>query len=38
MHGTVNLEVMGQFTGMGHDPRTLFEANIDTLADAFGLA
>jgi AcrR family transcriptional regulator len=37
MHGTVSLEVAGQFTGMGHDPRTLFEANIDTLADAFGL-
>jgi AcrR family transcriptional regulator len=37
MHGTVSLEVAGQFTGMGHDPRTLFEANINTLADAFGL-
>jgi hypothetical protein len=37
MHGTVSLEVMGQFAGMGHDPGTLFEANIDTLADAFGL-
>ncbi|WP_204358524.1 TetR/AcrR family transcriptional regulator [Streptosporangium sp. 'caverna'] len=37
MHGTVSLEVAGQFTGMGHAPRTLFEANVDTLADAFRL-
>ncbi|MDP9848276.1 TetR-like C-terminal domain-containing protein [Streptosporangium lutulentum] len=37
MHGTVSLEVMGRFAGMGHDPGTLFEADIGTLADAFGL-
>ncbi|MFF3459183.1 TetR/AcrR family transcriptional regulator [Streptomyces sp. NPDC002730] len=37
MHGAVSLEVAGQFTGMGHDPGTLLDAQIDALADAFRL-
>ncbi|KOU69125.1 TetR family transcriptional regulator [Streptomyces sp. MMG1533] len=37
MHGAVSLEVSGQFEGMGHDGGTLLTAQIDALADAFGL-
>lgn len=37
MHGVVSLEVASQFGGMGHDPRILFEAQVETLADSFGL-
>ncbi|MFS4096828.1 TetR/AcrR family transcriptional regulator [Streptomyces sp. AF1A] len=38
VHGTVGLEVSGQFTDMGHDGATLLSAQIDMLADAFDLA
>ncbi|WP_210592960.1 TetR/AcrR family transcriptional regulator [Streptomyces sp. GESEQ-35] len=38
MHGVVGLEVSGQFGGMGHDGGTLLMAQMDSLADAFGLA
>jgi AcrR family transcriptional regulator len=38
MHGVVSLEVEGQFTGMGHDPLALIEAEAGTLADTFELA
>ncbi|WP_424533048.1 TetR/AcrR family transcriptional regulator [Sphaerisporangium viridialbum] len=37
MHGVISLEVEGQFTGMGHDPRALLDAEVDTLAETFGL-
>ncbi|MEU6255718.1 TetR/AcrR family transcriptional regulator [Streptomyces sp. NPDC047043] len=37
MHGAIGLEVSGQFTGMGHDGGTLLTAQLDLLADAFGL-
>jgi hypothetical protein len=37
LHGAVSLEVSGQFAGMGHDGGTLITAQIDALADAFGL-
>jgi AcrR family transcriptional regulator len=37
MHGAIGLEVSGQFDGMGHDGGTLLRAQIDMLADAFGL-
>ncbi|QOV33641.1 TetR/AcrR family transcriptional regulator [Streptomyces ferrugineus] len=37
MHGAIGLEVSGQFEGMGHDGSTLLTAQIDSLADAFGL-
>lgn len=38
MHGVVGLEVSGQFDGMGHDGGTLLTAQMDSLADTFGLA
>ncbi|KIE25411.1 TetR family transcriptional regulator [Streptomyces sp. MUSC 125] len=37
LHGAVGLEVSGQFRGMGHDGGTLLMAQMDSLADAFGL-
>lgn len=37
LHGTVSLEVAGQYAGMGHRAGTLLAAQIDSLADAFGL-
>ncbi|MEU9125724.1 TetR-like C-terminal domain-containing protein, partial [Streptomyces sp. NPDC048506] len=37
LHGTVGLEVSGHYTGMGHHASTLLTAQIDTLADSFGL-
>ncbi|WP_424215730.1 TetR/AcrR family transcriptional regulator (plasmid) [Streptomyces sp. BI20] len=37
MHGTVSLEVSGQFTGMGHDPARLLDVQTTLLADAFRL-
>ncbi|MEU8683912.1 TetR/AcrR family transcriptional regulator [Streptomyces sp. NPDC048611] len=37
LHGTVGLEVSGQYAGMGHRARTLLTAQIDTLADSFRL-
>ncbi|MCX4781508.1 TetR/AcrR family transcriptional regulator [Streptomyces sp. NBC_01264] len=37
MHGTVSLEVSGQFTGMGHDPALLLDVQTTLLADAFQL-
>ncbi|GLW15178.1 TetR family transcriptional regulator [Streptomyces sp. NBRC 13847] len=37
LHGTVSLEVSGQYTGMGHRAPTLLTAQVDTLADSFGL-
>ncbi|MGP4007064.1 TetR/AcrR family transcriptional regulator [Streptomyces sp. 4N124] len=37
MHGVVGLEVSGQFDGMGHDGGTLLTAQMDSLADTFGL-
>ncbi|WP_155059968.1 TetR/AcrR family transcriptional regulator [Streptomyces blattellae] len=38
MHGVVGLEVSGQFDGMGHDGATLLTAQMDALADTFGLS
>jgi AcrR family transcriptional regulator len=38
LHGAVGLETAGQFQGMGHDGATLLAAQIDSLADSFGLA
>ncbi|MEU9244282.1 TetR/AcrR family transcriptional regulator [Streptomyces shenzhenensis] len=37
LHGTVGLEVAGQFTGMGHSPATLLDVQTAMLADAFQL-
>ncbi|MFE1174041.1 TetR/AcrR family transcriptional regulator [Streptomyces sp. NPDC058773] len=37
LHGTVSLEVSGQYAGMGHRAQTLLAAQIDTLADSFQL-
>lgn len=37
LHGVVGLEVNGQFTGMGHDPRALLDAEVTLLADAYRL-
>ncbi|MCF3142951.1 TetR/AcrR family transcriptional regulator [Streptomyces platensis] len=37
LHGTVSLEVSGQYAGMGHRAPTLLTAQMDTLADAFQL-
>ncbi|MEV0579170.1 TetR/AcrR family transcriptional regulator [Streptomyces sp. NPDC050392] len=37
LHGSVGLEVAGQFTGMGHDGGTLLTAQTGMLADAFAL-
>ncbi|MGW5361839.1 TetR/AcrR family transcriptional regulator [Actinopolymorpha pittospori] len=37
LHGAVSLEVQGQFAGMGHQPATLVEVEMDSLADAMGL-
>lgn len=38
LHGAVGLETAGQFEGMGHSGATLLAAQIDSLADSFGLA
>ncbi|MFE9248536.1 TetR/AcrR family transcriptional regulator [Streptomyces sp. NPDC007088] len=38
VHGTVSLEVTGQFTGMGHDPAALLHAQTEALAERFRLA
>ncbi|MFB7667407.1 TetR/AcrR family transcriptional regulator [Kitasatospora sp. NPDC056138] len=38
MHGVVSLEVEGQFDGMGHEPHTLLEVEMNALADNFRLA
>ncbi|MEU1346685.1 TetR/AcrR family transcriptional regulator [Streptomyces sp. NPDC005795] len=38
LHGSVGLEVAGQFAGMGHEGDTLLAAQTDMLADAFALA
>lgn len=38
LHGSVGLEVAGQFAGMGHEGGTLLAAQTDLLADAFALA
>jgi AcrR family transcriptional regulator len=37
LHGTTSLEVSGQYVGMGHQARTLLNAQLDMLADAFVL-
>ncbi|POX47830.1 hypothetical protein C3488_22180 [Streptomyces sp. Ru72] len=37
LHGAVGLAVAGQFQGRGHDGGTLLTAQIEALADAFGL-
>ncbi|WP_031522838.1 TetR/AcrR family transcriptional regulator [Streptomyces sp. NRRL F-5123] len=37
IHGVVSLEVQGLYEGMGHQPQTLLEAEMNTLADAFRL-
>ncbi|GFE19932.1 TetR family transcriptional regulator [Streptomyces sp. SID8375] len=37
LHGTVSLEVSGQYAGMGHRAQTLLAAQLDTLADSFQL-
>ncbi|MFF8785014.1 TetR/AcrR family transcriptional regulator [Streptomyces sp. NPDC015125] len=37
LHGTVSLEVSGQYTGMGHRAQTLLATQIDALADSFQL-
>ncbi|WP_248959922.1 TetR/AcrR family transcriptional regulator [Sphaerisporangium perillae] len=38
LHGVVDLEVQGQFTGMGHQPATLLEAEMESFADTWGLS
>ncbi|MGW3244039.1 hypothetical protein [Streptomyces sp. NPDC001070] len=38
LHGAVGLEAAGRFRGTGHDGATLPAAQIDSLADSFGLA
>lgn len=38
LHGVISLEVQGAFTGMGHDPGTLLTMEMETFADALGLA
>lgn len=38
LHGSVGLEVAGQFAGMGHEGDALLAAQTDMLADAFALA
>ncbi|MFJ5802204.1 TetR/AcrR family transcriptional regulator [Streptomyces decoyicus] len=37
LHGTVSLEVSGQYAGMGHRAQTLLTAQLDLLADSFQL-
>lgn len=37
LHGSVGLEAVGQFAGMGHRGDTLLTAQMSLLADAFGL-
>ncbi|WP_432148623.1 TetR/AcrR family transcriptional regulator [Streptomyces sp. bgisy029] len=37
LHGSVSLELAGQFAGMAHRGSTLLGAHMDLLADAFGL-
>ncbi|WP_302885862.1 hypothetical protein [Streptomyces cavourensis] len=37
LHGSVSLEVAGQFAGMAHRGGTLLGAHMELLADAFGL-
>ncbi|MCL7490748.1 MULTISPECIES: TetR/AcrR family transcriptional regulator [Streptomyces] len=37
LHGTVSLEVSGQYAGMGHRAQTLLTAQLDILADSFQL-
>lgn len=37
LHGTVSLEVAGQYEGMGHGAGTLLAVQIEALADAFRL-
>ncbi|WP_019547358.1 TetR/AcrR family transcriptional regulator [Streptomyces sulphureus] len=37
LHGTVSLEVTGQYTGMGHRAATLLGSQLRMLADAFRL-
>lgn len=37
LHGVIGLETSGRFTGMGHTGDTLLTAQMDSLADAFGL-
>ncbi|MFF0261425.1 TetR/AcrR family transcriptional regulator [Streptomyces microflavus] len=37
LHGSVSLEVAGQFAGMAHQGGTLLGAQMELLADAFGL-
>ncbi|MDT0494765.1 TetR/AcrR family transcriptional regulator [Streptomyces griseus] len=37
LHGSVSLEVAGQFAGMAHRGSTLLGAQMELLADAFGL-
>ncbi|MFE2295966.1 TetR/AcrR family transcriptional regulator [Streptomyces sp. NPDC059452] len=37
LHGSVSLEVAGQFAGMAHQGATLLGAQMELLADAFGL-
>ncbi|MEU8823693.1 TetR/AcrR family transcriptional regulator [Streptomyces sp. NPDC048636] len=32
LHGVISLDVQGQFSGMGFDPGTLFEAEVEALA------
>jgi len=38
LHGVVSLEVEGLYNGMGHQPQTLLEVEMNTLADTFGLS
>ncbi|MCM0675641.1 TetR/AcrR family transcriptional regulator [Micromonospora phytophila] len=37
LHGVIGLEAVGHFAGMGFAPATLLDAEIDALADAYGL-
>ncbi|MEV0096984.1 TetR/AcrR family transcriptional regulator [Streptomyces sp. NPDC050738] len=38
LHGTVSLEVSGQYTGMGHSAKTQLTSQMNMLADTFRLA
>ncbi|MET7494033.1 TetR-like C-terminal domain-containing protein [Streptomyces sp900116325] len=37
IHGVVSLEVEGLYNGMGHQPQTLLEVEMNMLADTFRL-
>lgn len=37
LHGVLGLATVGLFAGMGFDPAALLHAEIDALADQYGL-